>query len=162
MSEQHAAPWEITDDHSAEWAIEQIRQAQADTTKWEEHFSRQLDKIRQSNQDTVDFMTAKLEAYFDTVPHKKAATQESYQLPGAKLVRKTPSPEFKRDDAALVAYLKTSAPECVEIVEKPRWGEYKKRCRVVDGAVIDAETGEIVAGVTAEVRPPVFVVTVKE
>ena len=162
MSEQQQTPWRITDDRSAEWAISQIRQANDDTAKWESHFAQQLEKIKAANQETIDYMTAQLEAYFDSVPHKATKTQESYQLPGAKLVRKQQAPEFVKDDAALVAYLKRAAPDCVEIVEKPRWGEYKKRCSLVDGAVVDLETGEIVEGVTATERPPVFVVSVKE
>lgn len=162
MSEQQQIQWHITDDRSAEWAISQIRQANDDTAKWEAHFASQLEKIKASNQETIDFMTAQLEAYFDSVPHKATKTQESYQLPSAKLVRKQQAPEYVKDDAALVAYLKQAAPECVETVEKPRWGEYKKRCSIVDGAVVDMETGEVVEGVTATERPPVFVVSVKE
>ena len=162
MSEQQQIQWHITDDRSAEWAISQIRQANDDTEKWEAHFASQLEKIKAANQETIDFMTAQLEAYFDSVPHKATKTQESYQLPSAKLVRKQQAPEYVKDDAALVAYLKQAAPECVETVEKPRWGEYKKRCSIVDGAVVDMETGEVVEGVTATERPPVFVVSVKE
>ena len=162
MSEQQQIQWHITDDRSAEWAISQIRQANDDTAKWEAHFACQLEKIKAANQETIDFMTAQLEAYFDSVPHKATKTQESYQLPSAKLVRKQQAPEYVKDDAALVAYLKQAAPECVETVEKPRWGEYKKRCSIVDGAVVDMETGEVVEGVPATERPPVFVVSVKE
>jgi hypothetical protein len=98
-----------------------------------------LEKIKAANQETIDFMTAQLEAYFDSVPHKVTKTQESYQLPGAKLVRKQQAPEFVKDDAALVSYLKKAAPECVETIEKPRWGEYKKRCGLLDGAVVDMD-----------------------
>lgn len=162
MIEQQQNQWHITDDKSAEWAISQIRQANDDTAKWEDHFARQLEKIKAANQETIDFMTAQLEIYFDSVPHKASKTQESYQLPSAKLVRKQQSPEFVRDDAALVVYLKQAAPECVETIENPRWGEYKKRCSLVDGAVVDMETGEVVEGVKATERPPVFVVSLKE
>lgn len=162
MSEAIQETWVITDDKSAEWAINQIRKAQDDTAMWESHFSRQLEKVRQANQDTVNFMTAKLEEYFNTLPHKTTKTQESYQLPGAKLVRKQPAPEFVKDDTALVAYLKQAAPECVETIEKPKWGDYKKRCSVIDGSVIDMETGEVVEGVTANERPPMFMVAIKE
>lgn len=162
MSEAMHESWEILDDKAAEWAVEQIRKAQADTAKWEAHFAGQLEKVRTANQETISYMTAQLEAYFDRVPHKATKTQESYQLPGAKLVRKLQAPEFVKDDAALVAYLKQAAPDCVETVEKPRWGEYKKRCSLIDGAVVDTETGEVVEGVTAAERPPVFVVSVKE
>ena len=162
MSEAMHDTWEIRDDKAAEWAVEQIRNAQADTLRWQGHFARQLEAIRKANQETIDYMTAQLERYFDTLPHKVTKTQESYGLPGAKLVRKLRAPAYVVDDARLVQHLKVTAPELVDVVEKPRWGEYKKRCELRDGELVDKETGELVEGVTVEEREAVFSVEVKK
>ena len=161
MSEAMHEVWTITDDKAAEWAVEQIRNAQADTLRWKVHFAEQLRRIQAANDEKVAYMTAQLEAYFDTLPHKSTKTQESYQLPSAKLVRKQPAPAFVVDDARLIAHLKAAAPDLVEVVEKPRWGEYKKRCQVIGGELVDKETGELVDGVTVEERAAVFAVEVK-
>lgn len=161
MSHPHEE-WEIRDDHAAEWAVDMIRQAEADTRKWETHFAAQLEKIRQKNQDTVQLMTRKLEQYFVTLPRKRTKTQESYQLPTAKLVRKAQQPTYTRNNAELLPYLKANAPELVEVTESPMWGELKKRIVTLGGQAILAETGEVIPGVTVEERAPAFGVSMKE
>lgn len=153
--------WEIHDDKAAEWAVKQISNARADTERWRAHFAEQLRRIEDANEQTVVYMTAQLERYFDTLPHKSTKTQESYQLPGAKLVRKTPAPQYVVDNDRLVEHLRTAAPDLIETVCKPRWGEYKKRCQVIGGELVDKETGEMVEGVTVVERDAVFTVEVK-
>ena len=154
--------WEIHDDKAAEWAVKQISNARADTERWRTHFSEQLRRIEEANEQTVAYMTAQLELYFDTLPHKTTKTQESYQLPGAKLIRKTPAPQYVVDNDRLVEHLRTAAPDLIETVCKPRWGEYKKRCQVVGGELVDSATGELVDGVTVAERGAVFTVEVKQ
>lgn len=154
--------WEIRDDKAAEWAVKQISNARADTERWRAHFAEQLRRIEEANEQTVAYMTAQLERYFDTLPHKATKTQESYQLPGAKLVRKTPAPQYVVDNDRLVEHLRTTAPDLVETTYKPRWGEYKKRCQVVGGELVDNATGELVDGVTVVERGAVFTVEVKK
>lgn len=154
--------WEIIDDNGAEWAIQRIVEAQSDTAKWEAHYKAQLEKIAQRNQETIDFMTAKLRQYFDTVPHKKTKTQESYVLPSAKLVFKMQPPAFSRDEAQLLPWVKQNAPKLVKVAESTDWAALKKRITLSSGSIVDAETGEVIPGVIAEERPPVFQVSVKE
>lgn len=154
--------WEIMDDDGAEWAIRRIAEAQSDTAKWEAHYKAQLEKIAQRNQETIDFMTAKLHQYFDTVPHKMTKTQESYALPSAKLVFKAQQPAFSRSETELLPWVKQNAPELVKVAESTDWAALKKRIVLNGGSIVDAETGEIIPGVIAEERPPVFQVSMKE
>nr|MBR4279816.1 host-nuclease inhibitor Gam family protein [Clostridia bacterium] len=161
LPEDQYEGWAILDDKAAQWAVEQIANAKADTQRWKAHFEDQLRKIREANEQTVAFMAAKLEAYFDTLPHKKTATQESYLLPGAKLVRKLRAPQYVVDEERLVEHLRTAAPELIKTEEVPCWGEYKKRCQVIGGELVDSTTGELVDGVTVVERDAQFVVEVK-
>lgn len=154
--------WEIIDDKGAEWAIQKIREAQEDTARWEAHYQEQLSKIAARNKETEIFMTAKLQQYFNTVPHKQTKTQESYSLPSAKLVLKSQQPSYSKDDAVLVPWLKENAPELVKVAESADWATLKKRVAILEGNVVDAETGEVIPGVTAEQRPLVFQVSMKE
>lgn len=154
--------FQITDDAKAEWAVRKIKEAQADTSKWQAHFAGQLEAIKKANDATVDFMTGLLAHYFETVPHKDSKTMSKYELPGATLVRKQQQPEYTRDDAALLAYLDASdRGEYVKVVRSPDWAGFKKLTEVRDGAVVDTETGEIVNGVTVSVRPDKFDVQIK-
>ena len=64
--------------------------------------------------------------------------------------------EIKKDDEALKAFVKESAPEFIETKETVKWGEFKKTLTATeDGRYITAD-GEIVDGVTFEEKPDVF------
>ena len=156
--------WIIKDDKSAEWALEKIREAQEDTARWNAYYAAQMETIERQNADTVAYFTALLEAWFKTVPHKVTKTQESYQLPGGKLVRKAQQPSYERDAEALLKWAKASLPEAVKVKEEASWTDIKNRIGKVmpDGSAVDKETGEIIDGVTVIERDPVFKVEIKE
>lgn len=150
--------WIIKDDKSAEWALKKIREAQEDTARWNTYYAAQMEAIERQNADTVAYFTALLEAWFKTVPHKATKTQESYQLPGGKLVRKAQQPTYERDADALLTWAKSSFPEAVKVKEEASWEAIKKRITAVNGAgqAIDRETGELIPGVKIIQRDPVF------
>lgn len=150
--------WSIKDDKSAEWALKKIREAQEDTARWNTYYAAQMEAIERQNADTVAYFTALLEAWFKTVPHKATKTQESYQLPGGKLVRKAQQPTYERDADALLTWAKSSFPEAVKVKEEASWEAIKKRITAVNGAgqAIDRETGELIPGVKIIQRDPVF------
>lgn len=156
--------WIIKDDKSAEWALKKIREAQEDTARWNTYYAAQMEAIERQNADTVAYFTALLEAWFKTVPHKATKTQESYQLPSGKLVRKLQQPAYERDADALLAWAKSSFPEAVKVKEEASWTDIKNRIGKVmpDGSAVDKETGEIIDGVTVIERDPVFKVEIKE
>ena len=156
--------WIIKDDKSAEWALKKIREAEEDTARWNAYYAAQMETIERQNADTVAYFTALLEAWFETVPHKTTKTQESYQLPGGKLVRKAQQPAYERDADALLGWAKTSFPEAVKVKEEASWTDIKNRIGKVmpDGSAVDKETGEIIDGVTVIARDPVFKVEIKE
>lgn len=150
--------WSIKDDKSAEWALKKIKEAQEDTARWNTYYAAQMEAIERQNADTVAYFTALLEAWFATVPHKTTKTQESYQLPGGKLVRKAQQPTYERDADALLTWAKSSFPEAVKVKEEASWEAIKKRITAVNGAgqAIDRETGELIPGVKIIQRDPVF------
>ena len=156
--------WIIKDDKSAEWALKKIREAQEDTARWNAYYAAQMETIERQNADTVAYFTALLEAWFATVPHKTTKTQESYQLPSGKLVRKAQQPAYERDAEALLKWAKASLPEAVKVKEEASWTGIKNRIGKVmpDGSAVDKETGEIIDGVTVIERDPVFKVEIKE
>lgn len=149
----------IDTDAKAEWALQKIREARADRDKWVEWYQA---KIREITEQT-DFNTMNLERlladYFATVPHKKTKTQESYKLPGGKLVLKTQNPEYKRDDAAVIEWAKGNAPQFVKVKEELDWAALKGATAVFEGHIV-TEDGEIVPGVEVTDRDAKFVVEV--
>ena len=85
----------VTDDSTAEWCLRKIKEAKADQEKWRQHYAEQMKKVEEATAQTVGYFEGLLEAYFEQVPHKATKTQESYALPGGKLVRKKQQPKSK-------------------------------------------------------------------
>lgn len=150
----------IDTDAKAEWALDKIREARADRDRWVKWYT---DKIQEITEQT-DFDTMNLERmlaeYFASVPHKKTKTQESYKLPGGKLVLKTQNPEYKRDDKAVIEWAKANnLGQFVKVEEKLAWAELKDATAVFEGHIV-TEDGEIVPGVEVVNREAKFIVEV--
>lgn len=163
MQVESRAPFVIDNDQAAEWALRRIREARMEADMWEAHYQREAKKERERADETVAHMNALLEDYFRTVPHKKSKTQESYTLPSGKLVRKAQQPKYTINDEDACAWLDGhSMGDLVKMTVKADWAQLKKQVSVLaDGTVIMADTGEVIDGVTAEIREPVFVVEMK-
>lgn len=150
----------IDTDAKAEWALQKIREARADRDRWVAWYT---DKIKEIKEQT-DFDTMNLERmlaeYFATVPHKKTKTQESYKLPGGKLVMKTQNPEYKRDDKTVIDWAKVNGmAQFVKVKEELDWAGLKDATEVFEGHIV-TEDGEIVPGIEVVNRDAKFSVEV--
>ena len=140
----------IDDDGKANWAVQKIKEAQAEIENWKQYYSGALKKIERRQQGRISYLTYLLRKYFESVPHKVTKTQASYQLPSGNLVLKHPGPKYETDDAALLDWLKSNQMTDfikVKTKEKPMWGELKKTV-TISGENVVTEDGEIVPGVT--------------
>lgn len=148
----------VRDDASAEWCMQKIREAEADRAMWKKHYEAQMEKVNQAADNAVQYFTAKLQEYFDSVPHKATKTQESYSLPGGKLVQKKQQPEYKTDDNELVPWLENNfMGQLVKVKKTADWAGLKKVVSITpDGAHVATDDGEIIPGVTVTQRPDVF------
>lgn len=140
----------IDDDGKANWAVQKIKEAQAEIENWRDYYAGALEKIEKRQQGRISYLMYLLRKYFESVPHKTTKTQASYQLPSGNLVLKHPGPKYETDDAALLDWLKTNQMTDfikVETKEKPMWGELKKTVTISGDSVV-TEDGEVVPGVT--------------
>ena len=163
--------WVCDSDGKAKWVCEQIKKIEENRDYMVEWYQEQIKKAK----ETAEFERMKWEgylaAYFETVPHKKAAKSESYSFPGGKLILKHQEPEYKRDEQTVIAFLKErNASQFVKVKETLDWDNLKKSCAgAVDGKVLFAEEvnadGEIVPvyvpGIEVINRESKFVVEVK-
>ena len=150
----------IDSDAKAGWALDKIREARADRDRWVKWYQ---DKIAEITAQT-DFDTMNLERmlaeYFASVPHKKTKTQESYSLPGGKLVMKTQNPEYKRDDKTVIDWLKkNNGGEFIKVKEELAWSDLKAATAAFEGHIV-TEDGEIIPGIEVIERPEKFIVEV--
>ena len=156
--QEERAGFVIDNDQKADWAVRRIAELEADTQKWKDYYKGQSERVAQSNQQSIDYFTALLESYFETVPHKATKTSERYKLPSGVLVRKAQAPEYERDDAQIIAWCAENAPSCVENVPKLKWAALKGLIEENNGQAIDEITGEVVPGIKIIPRDPVFAV----
>lgn len=142
--------WHIENDQNAEWALGKIAEAKEELAKWEEFYGERLAAIRKDCQNTIDFMTYKLQEYFNTQPRHITKTGiEKYKLPSAELIRKPGGIEYKYKDAELFAWCEAHLPSAIKetVTRKAGWAEVKQHIQ---------ETGEIPACVAVEEKAPVF------
>lgn len=162
MSTSTCEPFRVMDDKAAEWCIRKIREAQNEKQRWRDYYAEQQHKIDQEADNSIGYFEALLADYFELVPHKRTKTQESYQLPGGKLVRRQQTPEYQRDETALLPWLRINAPDLIKVTEAADWAAVKKRLSIApDGETVTTEDGEIIPGIKAAQRPDVFRVEIK-
>lgn len=157
----------IDSDNKAEWALKKIAEERAEAQRYIDVCTAAIqqyqEKIRQSEEklkSKTSFLEGQLLKYFETVQHQVTKTQETYKLPGGTLRFKTPTPEFKRDDARLLQWLKENEMlDYIKVEEKPVWAELKKKLNQ-SGEKLVTEDGQIVEGVQVVEKPPVFEVEV--
>lgn len=149
----------IENDSQADWAVRKIAEHKAEVEKWSNHFKQQMEKIENTENASIIYLTRLLRDYFATVPHKTTKTEESYKLPSGKVYMKAQQPKYTREEETLTAWAKENHPELVKTVvsESTDWNTLKKSTTTLeDGSVVDALTGEMIPGVKAEMRPPEF------
>lgn len=152
---EEAQHFRIDDDFKAEWAVRKIAEEKAEFERMDElavksikYYSDKREEYANRFQKRTSYLSAMLNDYFRSVPHRKTATQESYSLPSGKLVIKHKAPVAERDDEKLCGWLEENAPQFVKVKREPVWGELKKTLTVSGDSYITDE-GEIVPGLRA-------------
>lgn len=157
----------IADDGCADWAIRKIKDEKQEYDRIKELGEQQIalieEKIAQAKrryESNTGYLTGKLAQYFQTVPHKKTKTRETYRLLSGNLVMKLGGIKATPDDSKLVPWLKANGyTDFIKVEEKATWGELKKKLNLESGTIATvAETGEIVEGITLMQQPDTFVV----
>ena len=148
----------IDTDAKAAWAVARIAEKRARADEFVAWYEAKIKEIKEATEADCAFLSGSLERYFDSVPHKTTKTTESYSFPGDKLTRKKQQAEYKRDDAAVIDWLKKNAGgQFVKVEEKLDWAALKDATGVFEGTVVTAD-GEIVPGIEVIERPDKFVV----
>ena len=156
--------FKVTNDETAQWCIEKIREAKADQARWKAHYEAQMEKVARSTESAVAYFSGLLEEYFASVPHHTTKTSESYALPGGKLIRKHRQPKYTVDDDVLVRWLEDQGNYALVKTKKSAdWASLKKIVYFSpDGSAVVTVDGEIIPGVTVEAQPDEFWVEVSE
>jgi hypothetical protein len=148
--------WHVDSPSAADWAIEQVlaerRRRDMYIDAAETRIDEYMQKIQIAREDCerrTSYLLGELDRYLDTAPVRETKTQISLALPAGRLVRTKPKPDFQRDNDALLAYVKDSAPEYVRVREEVAWNELKRELEIAGTIAVRRSTGEVVPGVTS-------------
>ena len=171
IQEEVKEEWKIKNDEEADWWIEihqeklaEVRRLKMQLENKIAFYKEKLDKVIKEEEVIIERRDSKLAEYFETLDEKqmkKTKTMMKYRLPSGELVKKFPGPQFNRDNDKLTKWLEENQmDEYIEVKKQAKWGELKKKTKVVGNVVVLEETGEIVEGVEVIERPAEFKVEV--
>ena len=162
---EEGGEFRITDDLMADWAVEKINAARAERDRLVSLVQEKIEQLQEKRQlyivnfeENTSYLRAKLMDYFMTVKTQDTKTMKKYKLVSGTLVLKKQQSVYERDEAALLAWAETTAPELVKVKKEVSWADLKKQADVSgDKLLLD---GEIIPGVTVIERPDMFEVQV--
>ena len=147
----------VTDDQKADWCLRKIAEEDAELSRLTDWYKRQQEMAQERHDSRVAYFTELLREYFGHVPAHETKTMAKYALPSGELVMNKPKADFvKADEEKLLSWCVTNDPELVKAVYSPKWADIKKRLTVVEGRIVDSETGLFVDGVKVEDKPEEF------
>ena len=147
---------DVRSDIEAGWQLDRRRKIIEDRDELIAFYEERIKAAKDDADFKLGFIDRSLEAFFRTVKHKVTGTQESYTLPGGKLVLKKQNPEFKRDDPTVIEWLKkNNAPQYIKVEEKLDWATLKGDTTVIGNAIVNSD-GETIPGVEVIEREPKF------
>ena len=148
----------VEGDMEADKLVKAIRDAEETKAFWKGYYKEKLEEVNASCDLIIEQNRARLRMYFDSVPHKKTATQEKYPLPSGKLVLKDQEPEYQRDDKQIIKFLKENNGEkYIKIKEELDWSGLKKVLMVAGETAAD-EDGNPIPGIKVIEREKAFTI----
>jgi phage host-nuclease inhibitor protein Gam len=148
----------VDGDMEADKLVKAIREAEETKSFWKSYYAEKLKEVNESCDFIIEQNRARLRMYFDSVPHKKTATQEKYPLPSGKLVLKEQEPEYQREDKTIIKFLKENGGEkFVKIKEELDWSGLKKTLMIAGETAADEE-GRPIPGIKVKEREKAFTI----
>ena len=148
----------VRSDIEAGWQLKRRKELIADRDNLIAFYQARIDAVKKDSEVKLSIIDRALFLFFQTVQHHKTSTQESYTHPEGKLVLKKQAPEFKRDDKAVMSWLKdNNGGNYIKTTESLDWASLKKDTTVMGNAIVNSD-GEIIPGVEVIEREAKFTV----
>ena len=105
--------WKVRNDDEAEWIIEKINEELIEKARFKMSLANKikdlqgkLRKLEDEEKAAIENRNSYLLEYFETIDEKfkkKTKTMEKYRLPSGEIVKKFPTPEYRRDDEKIIS-----------------------------------------------------------
>jgi hypothetical protein len=150
----------IENDSQADWALRKLVALQSDDAEREAFVTAELARLEQweqqqtlKSQRAQEYFTSLLRAYYARLRQagKVNARNKTYSLPHGKLSMRAHEPQWLKDAPALLAWADELG--LVLIKKEVDWPAIKARL-IPDGTgAVDAQTGEVIPGLTLARAP---------
>ena len=138
--------------------MERRKKLIADRDELIAYYKQQIEDVKADAEFKLGFIDRALHAFFDSKPHQKTKTTEYYKMSCGKLVMKKQDPEYKRDDAKVIEWLKkNNGTGYIKVKEELDWALLKKDTSTLKGCIVTVD-GEVVPGVEVIEREAKFAV----
>lgn len=156
--------YHVISDNLAEWALKRIKKATDErnrlvalATEQIEELTSKINELDEKYKRETAYFKMKLYEYFNSEETRKnikeTKTQASYKLLSGSLVFKKPTQKMEPNREKLLEYVKANnMPEFVKTKEDIDWAAYKKECEIVDGKVVNTQTGDLLPEDLIEVQ----------
>lgn len=156
--------YHVISDGLAERALKRIKKATDErnrlvalATEQIEELTSKINELDEKYKRETAYFKMKLYEYFNSEEIRKnikeTKTQASYKLLSGSLVFKKPTQKMEPNREKLLEYVKANnMPEFVKTKEDIDWAAYKKECEIVDGKVVNTQTGDLLPEDLIEVQ----------
>lgn len=157
----------VDDDQKANWVLRKIKQLQDEIKRNNDLADAEIHKIEkwreQENEkanNSIEYFQGLLAEYAMN-KRKKDPDLKTINLPNGRFGFRKRQPKWKYDNDKVIQSLKQSnMTDLIRVKEEPNKAEIKKRFEVIGDKVVNAETGEIIEGITVEEQSETFNVRV--
>ena len=155
----------IDSDSKADWALQKIKEHKETIAEKEQLAEERIMQIKawlESETDKLHQQISSLEyMLFEYASEIKEQDPDfkTKKLPFGKLQYRSQRPKWHYKDD-LLEYAESSMPDVIKVKKHVDKRELKKKCEVVNGKVVNKETGEMIEGVEVEERGEKFSIKV--
>ncbi|TFJ92170.1 host-nuclease inhibitor Gam family protein [Lentibacillus salicampi] len=159
----------VDTDEKANWALRKIAQYEEQKKANNKLATDEIEKIENWNkeenekaQQSIDYFQGLLARYAMT-KRENDPKFKSQKLPNGRIRFKKKQPKWEYDDNTVIQSLKDAGmTDYIKVKESPSKSDIKKAFEVIDGQVVDADTGQIIDGITVAEQNEEFEVKVDE
>lgn len=162
--EQERERFQVDTAEKADWALRKLAKIRRQRQENRRLAGAEIDKVKawlaaeeERLERDEDYFLGLLADY-----HRRVLAEDpkakTVRLPHGRLLMRAQPPEFERDEERLLEWLDARGmAEFVRTKREPDWQRLKPLVAATPGgAVVVADTGEVVEGVRATIRPPKF------
>lgn len=161
--------FKIDDDQTANWALRKIKQYQEKQKANNELAQAEIEKIESWNkqenekaQQSIDYFQSLL-AQYAMKKREEDPKFKSQKLPNGYIGFRKKQPKWNyQEDVLLETLKKNQLTDFIKIKEQLDKSSIKKAFDVVNGKVINPDTGEVIEGITVEEQGEDFTVRVDD